>query len=60
MMGTKRDYYEILGIQQAASLDDIKKVYRQLAMKYHPDRVPEEQKKNPRKNLKKFLKPMRS
>ena len=44
-MSTKRDYYEILGVQKTANLDEVKKAYRELALKFHPDRVPSEQKK---------------
>ena len=34
----KRDYYDVLGIAKSASKDEIKKAYRKLAMKWHPDR----------------------
>lgn len=39
-MAEKRDYYEVLGLQKGASEDEIKKAFRQLAKKYHPDLNP--------------------
>lgn len=40
----KRDYYEVLGVTRETSADEIKRAYRRLAMKYHPDRVSAEDK----------------
>src|ERR1700746_2806728 len=34
---TKKDYYEILGVKKSASADDVRKAFRKLARKYHPD-----------------------
>lgn len=44
-MSTQRDYYEILGIAQSASLEQIRTAYREAALRHHPDRAPEEEKK---------------
>ena len=52
MAVTKRDYYEILGVAKGASVEEIKKVYRQLALKHHPDRVGAEHKKEAEEKFK--------
>ena len=48
----KRDYYEILGIKKDATLEQIKKAYRSLALSHHPDRVPPEKKKEAEEKFK--------
>ncbi|MFA5147481.1 MAG: molecular chaperone DnaJ [Candidatus Omnitrophota bacterium] len=52
MMANKRDYYEVLGIAKTATADEVKKAYRNLALKYHPDRVPAEKKKDAEERFK--------
>lgn len=52
MMSTARDYYEILGLPKGAAVDEVKKAYRQLVMKHHPDRVPPDEKKQAEEKFK--------
>jgi molecular chaperone DnaJ len=51
-MSSKRDYYEILGVKRNAGAEELKKVYRELALRYHPDRVPQERKKEAEEKFK--------
>lgn len=56
-MADKRDYYEVLGVSKTASDDEIKKAFRTLAKKYHPDMPPGD--KECEESSRKHRKPMR-
>jgi molecular chaperone DnaJ len=51
-MANKRDYYEVLGLSKNATADEVKKAYRNLALKYHPDRVTSDKKKEAEEKFK--------
>jgi molecular chaperone DnaJ len=51
-MSTKRDYYEILEVKKNATHEELKKAYREMALRHHPDRVAPEKKKQAEDNFK--------
>jgi molecular chaperone DnaJ len=51
-MSSKRDYYEILGVKKSATADDLKRAYRELALRHHPDRVSQDRKKDAEEKFK--------
>jgi DnaJ-class molecular chaperone len=52
MRFSRDDLYQVLGLSDFASIDEVKRKYRELALKYHPDRVPEAQKKQAEERFK--------
>jgi molecular chaperone DnaJ len=51
-MSTKRDYYDVLGVKKSATHEEIRKSYRELALRHHPDRVPAAEKKQAEERFK--------
>jgi molecular chaperone DnaJ len=52
MAGAKRDYYDVLGVKKSATHEEIRKAYRELALRHHPDRVPAAEKKQAEERFK--------
>jgi molecular chaperone DnaJ len=52
MAGAKRDYYEVLGVKKNATHEEIRRAYRELALRHHPDRVPAAEKKQAEEQFK--------